>query len=88
MRTGWNETKAPFTLLRFYAKNGEKNLRFCESFYTDLHKNAIQRRLSKTLSKVDIHKQGGFENQSERTKAEVFENVPIFSIELHKTGAM
>ena len=38
----------------------QKNLRFCESVHTDMHKNARKRRFSKTLSKVDIHKNGGF----------------------------
>lgn len=43
------------------------------------------------LSKVDIHKNGGFENaldQCEHTKIEVFENTPIFNDEFHKTGTM
>ena len=36
------ETQAPFTLTPFLYKNGEKNLRFCESVHTDPHKNATK----------------------------------------------
>ena len=49
-RSGFNlEFEAPFTLLRF-----------CESVHTEPHKNATKTEVSKTLSKVDIHKNGGF----------------------------
>ena len=59
----------------FLYKNGEKNLRFCESVHTDPHKNA---------TKTEV-----FENafdQCERKKTEVFENAPISNDELHKNG--
>ena len=48
-----------FTLLRFCTKTERKTSVFCESVHTDLHKNAKKRRFSKTLPKVDIHKNGG-----------------------------
>ena len=50
-----------------------------------------KRMFLKTLSKVDIHRSGGFENafdQCERIKTEVFENAPMLNNEFHKNGAM
>ena len=61
----------------FLYKNGEKNIRFCESVHTDTHK---------TATKTEV-----FENaldQCERTKTEVFENAPTFNNGLHKNGVM
>ena len=45
----------------FCYKNGEENFRSCESVETDPHKNSIETEVfEKTLSKVDIHKNGSF----------------------------
>ena len=55
----------------FLYKNEEKDLRFCESVHTDLHKKA-----TKTEVFENAIKSGYFENpfdQCERTKTEVFE---------------
>ena len=72
----------------FLYKNGEKNLRFCESVHTDPHKNeGFRKRCQKWIStKTEV-----FENafdQCERTKTEVFENAPICNNGFHKNGVM
>ena len=72
-------------------KTGEKNLHFCESVHTELHKNAKNGGIRKRYQKWISTKTEVFENaldQYERTKTEVFENAVIFNNELHKTGAM
>ena len=60
----WNGLSGPVHTAPFLYKNGEKSLRFCESGHIDPHKNATITEVSKTLSKVDIHKNGAFWKRS------------------------
>ena len=75
----------------FLYKNGEKNLRFCESVHNDLHKNATKTDVFKNAIKRGYSQQtevfANAFNQCERTKTEIFENAPSSNSELHKTGA-
>ena len=52
--------KAPFTLLRFCTKTERKTSVFVKVLTVIRTKTPQKRRFSKTLSKVDIHKNGGF----------------------------
>ena len=53
-------TKAPFTLLRFCTKTERKISVFVKVFTLICTKTPQKRRFSKTLSKVNIHKNRGF----------------------------
>ena len=63
-------TEAPFTLLRFCTKTERKLSVFVKVFRLIRTKTPQKRRFSKTLSKVDIHKNGGFENAPDQLNAE------------------
>ena len=52
--------KAPFTLLRFCTKTERKTSVFVKVFTLICTKTPQKRRFANTLSKVDIHKNGGF----------------------------
>ena len=53
-------SKAPFTLLRFCTKMERKTSVFVKVFTLIRTKTPQKQRFLKTLSKVDIHKNGGF----------------------------
>ena len=64
-------------------ENGEKDLQFCESVYTDRHKKRHKHRgFRKRYQKWISTKTDAFENtldQCEHAKTEVLENAQIFS---------
>ena len=52
-------TLGPVRTAPFLYKNGEKNIRFCESVHTDPYKNATKTEVFENAIKMDIHKNGG-----------------------------